>query len=55
MRRVGRWAPVAALLALGVILSIAASAQQEPEIPDAVVRKMIELGDRKSTRLNSSH
>src|SRR5262245_53703847 len=50
MRRVGRWAPVAALLALGVILSIAASAQQEPEIPDAVVRKMIELGLRNIQR-----
>src|SRR5262249_32097642 len=52
-RRPGRRAPAAALLVLGSVLglvvgaalSIAASAQQPlPEIPDVVVRKMIELG-----------
>jgi hypothetical protein len=45
MRRVARLAPAAALLALGLALSTEAATQQAPpEIPEAVVRRMLELG-----------
>jgi hypothetical protein len=45
MRQAGSLAPVAALLALGLALFTEAAAQPPPgEIPDAVVRRMLELG-----------
>jgi hypothetical protein len=45
MRRTARLAMVVSLLGLGLVVAFGAAAQpSRPAIPDAVVRKMIELG-----------
>jgi hypothetical protein len=45
MGRAGRLAPAASLLALTLVLSTEAATQPQPAtIPDAVVRRMLELG-----------